>query len=209
MTEEELNVQIQAAQDEIARLRETFGPVYAKLGEALYPAARETELAVRFADEFAEVDAINAAIDEQNAAIEAARAEYEAEQARIAEEEAARAAEEAARAEAEAAAAEAAAAEAAAAEVSAEEQTEPADESAVENEPMLAPESEPSVAPAPVGVRTCPKCGTTLQPTDKFCAGCGSKVADLFAPAAPHCPNCGKEVDESMNFCIYCGTPLK
>ena len=97
MTEEELNVQVQAAQDEIARLRETFGPAYAKLGEALYPAARETELATRFANEFAEVDAINAAIDEQNAAIEAARAEYETEQARIAEEEAARAAEEAAR----------------------------------------------------------------------------------------------------------------
>ena len=172
MTEEELNVQVQAAQDEIARLRETFGPAYAKLGEALYPAARETELATRFANEFAEVDAINAAIDEQNAAIEAARAEYETEQARIAEEEAARAAEEAARAEAEAAA-------------------------------------EPEPEPAPAKVRTCPKCGTTLQPTDKFCAGCGSKVADLFAPTAPHCPNCGKEVDESMNFCIYCGTPLK
>lgn len=183
MTEEELNVQVQAAQDEIARLRETFGPAYAKLGEALYPAARETELATRFANEFAEVDAINAAIDEQNAAIEAARAEYETEQARIAEEEAARVAEEAARAEAEAAAV--------------EEPLESAGE----------PEAEPE--PAPAKVRTCPKCGTTLQPTDKFCAGCGSKVADLFAPAAPHCPNCGKEVDESMNFCIYCGTPLK
>lgn len=97
MTEEELNVQVQAAQDEIARLRETFGPAYAKLGEALYSVARETELATRFANEFAEVDAINAAIDEQNAAIETARAEYETEQARIAEEEAARAAEEAAR----------------------------------------------------------------------------------------------------------------
>ena len=185
MTEEELNVQVQAAQDEIARLRETFGPAYAKLGEALYPAARETELATRFANEFAEVDAINAAIDEQNAAIEAACAEYETEQARIVEEEAARAAEEAARAEAEATAAAKAAA--------VEEPLESADE----------PE------PAPAKVRTCPKCGTTLQPTDKFCAGCGSKVADLFAPAAPHCPNCGKEVDESMNFCIYCGTSLK
>ncbi|WP_368133987.1 zinc ribbon domain-containing protein [Collinsella bouchesdurhonensis] len=185
MTEEELNVQVQAAQDEIARLRETFGPAYAKLGEALYPAARETELATRFANEFAEVDAINAAIDEQNAAIEAACAEYETEQARIVEEEAARAAEEAARAQAEATAAAKAAA--------VEEPLESADE----------PE------PAPAKVRTCPKCGTTLQPTDKFCAGCGSKVADLFAPAAPHCPNCGKEVDESMNFCIYCGTSLK
>lgn len=185
MTEEELNVQVQAAQDEIARLRETFGPAYAKLGEALYPAARETELATRFANEFAEVDAINAAIDEQNAAIEAACAEYETEQARIVEEEAARAAEEAARAQAEATAAAKAAA--------VEEPLESADE----------PE------PAPAKVRTCPKCGTTLQPTDKFCAGCGSKVADLFASAAPHCPNCGKEVDESMNFCIYCGTSLK
>lgn len=185
MTEEELNVQVQAAQDEIARLRETFGPAYAKLGEALYPAARETELATRFANEFAEVDAINAAIDEQNAAIEAAYAEYETEQARIVEEEATRAAEEAARAQAEATAAAKAAA--------VEEPLESADE----------PE------PAPAKVRTCPKCGTTLQPTDKFCAGCGSKVADLFAPAAPHCPNCGKEVDESMNFCIYCGTSLK
>ncbi len=190
MTEEELNVQVQAAQDEIARLRETFGPAYAKLGEALYPAARETELATRFANEFAEVDAIIAAIDEQNAAIEAVRAEYEAEQARIAEEEAARAAEEAARAEAEAAAAVAKAA-------TVEEPSEPADE------PAAKPEPEPAK------VRTCPKCGTTLQPTDKFCAGCGSKVADLFAPAAPHCSNCGKEVDESMNFCIYCGTSLK
>lgn len=190
MTEEELNVQVQAAQDEIARLRETFGPAYAKLGEALYPAARETELATRFANEFAEVDAINAAIDEQNAAIEAVRAEYEAEQARIAEEEVARAAEEAARAEAEAAAAVAKTA-------AVEEPLESADELAAKPEPE------------PAKVRTCPKCGTTLQPTDKFCAGCGSKVADLFAPAALHCPNCGKEVDESMNFCIYCGTSLK
>lgn len=131
MTEEELNVQVQAAQDEIARLRETFGPAYAKLGEALYPAARETELAT------------------------AAKA------------------------------------------AAVEEPLESADDPAAEPEP------------APAKVRTCPKCGTTLQPTDKFCAGCGSKVADLFAPAAPHCPNCGKEVDESMNFCIYCGTPLK
>lgn len=206
MTEEELNAQVQAAQDEIARLRETFGSAYAKLGEALYPVARETELAARFADEFAEVDAINAAIDEQNAAIEAARAEYEAEQARAAEEaaraaeEAARAAEEAARAEAEAAAA----AEAAAVEETVtEEQAEPAGEPVVEDTPEFAVVSEPAA------VRTCPKCGTTLQPTDKFCAGCGSKVADLFAPVVPHCPNCGKEVDESMNFCIYCGTPLK
>lgn len=140
MTEEELNVQVQAAQDEIARLRETFGPAYAKLGEALYPAARETELATRFANEFAEVDAISAAIDEQNAAIEAARAEYETEQARIAEEEAARAAEEAARAEAEAAAAAKAAA--------VEEPLESADE----------PEPNPSplpqrFAPAPSAAR--------------------------------------------------------
>lgn len=194
MTEEELNAQVQAAQDEIVRLRETFGPAYAKLGEALYPVARETELAARFADEFAEVDAINAAIDEQNAAIEAARAEYEAEQARIAEE--------AARAEAEAAAAE---------ETVTEEQAEPAGEPVVEDTPEFAVEPGPVAAPEPASaeVRTCPKCGTTLQPTDKFCAGCGSKVADLFAPVAPHCPNCGKEVDESMNFCIYCGTPLK
>ena len=200
MTEEELNAQVQAAQDEIVRLRETFGPAYAKLGEALYPVARETELAARFADEFAEVDAINAAIDEQNAAIEAARAEYEAEQARIAEE--------AARAEAEAAAAAAAAA---AEETVTEEQAEPAGEPVVEDTPEFAVEPGPVAAPepAPAEVRTCPKCGTTLQPTDKFCAGCGSKVADLFAPVAPHCPNCGKEVDESMNFCIYCGTPLK
>lgn len=132
MTEEELSVQVQAAQDEIARLRETFSPAYAKLGEALYPAAR---------------------------------------------------------AEAEAAAAAKAAA--------VEEPLESADEPAAEPEPESAK------------VRTCPKCGTTLQPTDKFCAGCGSKVADLFAPEAPHCPSCGKEVDESMNFCIYCGTSLK
>ena len=165
MTEEELNVQVQAAQDEIARLRETFGPAYAKLGEALYPAARETELATRFANEFAEVDAINAAIDEQNAAIEAARAEYETEQARIAEEEAARAAEEAARAEAEAAAAAKAAA--------VEEPLESADE----------PEPEPE--PAPAKVRTCPKCGTTLQPADKFCAGCGSKGGRSLCPCGP------------------------
>ena len=82
-------------------------------------------------------------------------------------------------------------------------------DTAREPEPERRPPAEPEPEPAPAKVRTCPKCGTTLQPTDKFCAGCGSKVADLFAPAAPHCPNCGKEVDESMNFCIYCGTPLK
>lgn len=152
MTEEELNVQVQAAQDEIARLRETFGPAYAKLGEALYPAARETELATRFANEFAEVDAINAAIDEQNAAIEAACAEYETEQARIVEEEAARAAEEAARAQAEATAAAKAAA--------VEEPLESADE----------PE------PAPAKVRTCPNCGKEVDESMNFCIYCGTSL---------------------------------
>ncbi len=58
-------------------------------------------------------------------------------------------------------------------------------------------------------VRTCPKCGTTLQPTDKFCTGCGSKMADPFAPAAPHCPNCGKEVDDEEDEAAGCGKRQK
>ncbi len=44
----------------------------------------------------------------------------------------------------------------------------------------------------------CSKCGTTLQPGDKFCGGCG-------APATLFCTSCGAQVAAGASFCPSCG----
>lgn len=185
MTEEELNAAEQTALEQISALRESLNPAYAALGEALYPATCEGELAERFAEQFAAVAEGLTQIAAQEQKITDAREAFEAEQKRIAEEEAARAA-----AEAEAAAGE-----------SAEEADASTDaEPAAEN------------VPDATGTRACPTCGTEIQESDNFCAGCGAKVSELFAapePAKIFCSNCGKELEPEMRFCIYCGTKVQ
>ena len=185
MTEEELNAAEQTALEQISALRESLNPAYAALGEALYPATHEGELAEQFAEQFSAVADGLAQIAAEEQKIADAREAFEAEQKRIAEEEAARAAEEAAAAAGEG-----------------------AEEGAEEDEDEPAVESVPGVAET----RACPTCGTEIQEGDNFCAGCGAKVSELFAapgPAKIFCPNCGKELEPEMRFCIYCGTKVQ
>lgn len=52
---------------------------------------------------------------------------------------------------------------------------EPAVFSVVAPEPEPEPEPEPAPAPEPVAP-TCPQCGATVSPDDKFCTSCGFKL---------------------------------
>lgn len=47
----------------------------------------------------------------------------------------------------------------------------------------------------------CPKCGASIDPNNKFCPECGTKIVH-------ECPNCHHEVDPSQKFCPECGTKL-
>lgn len=50
----------------------------------------------------------------------------------------------------------------------------------------------------------CTKCGSAVQPGDKFCANCGAPVA-----VAAYCPNCGVQVTAGAAFCSNCGKSLR
>ena len=48
---------------------------------------------------------------------------------------------------------------------------------------------------------TCPNCGGSLEPDDKFCYHCG-------AAAQRRCPTCNVRADADDQFCRACGTAL-
>lgn len=48
----------------------------------------------------------------------------------------------------------------------------------------------------------CETCGSELLGDAKFCATCGTKVAQEQTST---CPSCGAELPEGANFCIQCG----
>ena len=64
--------------------------------------------------------------------------------------------------------------------------------------------AEKEAEPASAKARTCPKCGTTLQPTDKFCTGCGSKMVEDAADE-----NLMPEDDEEDDEAAGCGKRQK
>src|SRR5690349_8675919 len=47
----------------------------------------------------------------------------------------------------------------------------------------------------------CPACATDAPPDAKFCAACGTRLANA-------CPGCGRQADPSAKFCQECGTAL-
>ena len=50
----------------------------------------------------------------------------------------------------------------------------------------------------------CTNCGFQLQPGQKYCGKCGSKV--VIGPEKKICFSCNKEIEVSLAFCPYCGT---
>ncbi len=76
---------------------------------------------------------------------------------------------------------------------------------------MKAPEPEPEPEPAPAEEMPteCDSCGAPLRPGQKFCVGCGKRVADMAKPMPKPriCSNCGTELPEGAKFCFECGTP--
>ncbi|MDF2696814.1 MAG: hypothetical protein K0S65_5197 [Labilithrix sp.] len=71
----------------------------------------------------------------------------------------------------------------------------------------MQPQPQPSVVPAPQfspggATVTCGKC-QTRQPGGKFCAECGTALAQ----AKKFCTGCGQELIGAAKFCASCGTP--
>jgi membrane protease subunit (stomatin/prohibitin family) len=70
---------------------------------------------------------------------------------------------------------------------------------AMQPQPQVA--SQPQFSPGGATV-TCVKCGTK-QPGGKFCAECGT----VLAQAKKFCTGCGQETGAAAKFCANCGTP--
>ncbi len=63
-------------------------------------------------------------------------------------------------------------------------------------------------APAAASSATCSKCGSIIAAGVKFCASCGTPVADVSATAQKFCPECGAKNEGSAKFCKGCGKEL-
>ncbi len=92
-----------------------------------------------------------------------------------------------------------------------EPEPQPVPEPELEYEPAPEPEPEAMVTPTAMPTPTttdliCPRCGSPVNPGDKFCMECGSP---LQAAAPQTCPTCGSPVDPSHQFCMICGQKLK
>ena len=56
----------------------------------------------------------------------------------------------------------------------------------------------------------CPKCGTEISATAKFCLSCGAALTERREAAVepqvtPRCPHCGSEITSTARFCRSCG----
>jgi membrane protease subunit (stomatin/prohibitin family) len=71
---------------------------------------------------------------------------------------------------------------------------------------IMTPTGAPQAAPAAALV-ICPKCGSKVPATSKFCPECGTS---LTPPAAQsiNCPKCGKSIPANSKFCPECGQQI-
>lgn len=58
----------------------------------------------------------------------------------------------------------------------------------------------------------CPKCGKPVNPGQKFCTGCGTKIDAVpqqpVNSSANACPSCGAPMNPGQKFCTKCGTKI-
>jgi membrane protease subunit (stomatin/prohibitin family) len=72
--------------------------------------------------------------------------------------------------------------------------------------PQIMTPTGPTQAPAAALV-ICPKCGTHVPATSKFCPECGITLTPPSAGAI-NCPKCGKSIPANSKFCPECGAQL-
>jgi membrane protease subunit (stomatin/prohibitin family) len=73
--------------------------------------------------------------------------------------------------------------------------------------PQIMTPSGPAQAPAAALV-ICPKCGSRVPATSKFCPECGTTLSPPSA-GTMSCPNCGKTIPAGSKFCPDCGHKMK
>ncbi|HEX9262616.1 MAG TPA: SPFH domain-containing protein [Candidatus Bathyarchaeia archaeon] len=71
--------------------------------------------------------------------------------------------------------------------------------------PQIMTPQGPAQAPAAALV-ICPKCGSKVPATSKFCPECGTQLAQIAG--AMNCPNCGKSIPAGSKFCPECGNKI-
>src|SRR3990170_522001 len=69
--------------------------------------------------------------------------------------------------------------------------------------PQIMTPQGPAQAPAAALV-ICPKCGSRVPATSKFCPECGTQLTPAAA-GMMNCPNCGKSIPAGSKFCPECG----
>lgn len=76
-------------------------------------------------------------------------------------------------------------------------------------QPVAAGAASSSTVESPTAGQTlCPKCGSALRPSAKFCGRCGHVLAGPAAAPTPlpiYCPNCGRPQRPGAKFCGACG----
>jgi len=72
--------------------------------------------------------------------------------------------------------------------------------------PQIMTPQGPAQAPAAALV-ICPKCGSHVPATSKFCPECGNALTPPAA-ATIKCPNCGHSIPANSKFCPDCGTQI-
>jgi membrane protease subunit (stomatin/prohibitin family) len=73
--------------------------------------------------------------------------------------------------------------------------------------PQIMTPSGPAQAPAAALV-ICPKCGSRVPATSKFCPECGTTLSPPSA-GTMSCPNCGKTIPAGSKFCPDCGHKIQ
>ena len=58
-------------------------------------------------------------------------------------------------------------------------------------------------ASPPKSERTCPTCSTPVEPGNKFCATCGTRIPELLT-----CSKCGTQFTAPIKYCDLCGAPV-